>query len=101
MEDEYLPSGGAECEGDMEGNYLPSGGAESGRNMEGNYLPSGGAELEGDMEDDYLPSGGAGISGDLIALDLRDTIHHLNEITGDIPSPEILSTIFSRFCIGK
>lgn len=45
--------------------------------------------------------GPAGISGDLIAMDLRDTIHHLSEITGDIPSPEILSTIFSRFCIGK
>lgn len=38
---------------------------------------------------------------DLIAEHLRQTIHHLSSITGDIPSTEILTTIFSRFCIGK
>lgn len=42
-----------------------------------------------------------GLSGDLIALDLRQTISHLSAILGDIPSATILSTIFSRFCIGK
>ncbi len=41
------------------------------------------------------------LSGDLIALDVRQTIHHLAEITGEIPSSTILATIFSRFCIGK
>jgi tRNA modification GTPase len=41
------------------------------------------------------------LPGDLIAQDLRETIHHLATITGDIPSTEILATIFSRFCIGK
>lgn len=43
----------------------------------------------------------AGLPGDLIAQDLRATIAHLSEITGEIPSQEILTTIFSRFCIGK
>lgn len=38
---------------------------------------------------------------DLIAQDVRETIHHLSTITGDITTPDILSTIFSRFCIGK
>lgn len=42
-----------------------------------------------------------GLSGDLIAQDLRATIHALATITGDIPSTELLSTIFSRFCVGK
>ena len=42
-----------------------------------------------------------GLTGDLIALDLRQTISHLSAILGDIPSATILSTIFSRFCIGK
>ena len=42
-----------------------------------------------------------GISGDFIAQDLRETIYHLSSITGDISTPEILATIFSRFCIGK
>jgi len=42
-----------------------------------------------------------GLSGDLTAEHLRQTIHHLSAITGDIPSTQILQTIFSRFCIGK
>lgn len=41
------------------------------------------------------------LAGVLIAEDLRQTLHHLGEITGQITTPEILSTIFSRFCIGK
>ncbi|MDE6303809.1 MAG: tRNA uridine-5-carboxymethylaminomethyl(34) synthesis GTPase MnmE [Paramuribaculum sp.] len=41
------------------------------------------------------------LSGELIAQHLRETIHHLSQITGQITSPQILSTIFSRFCIGK
>lgn len=43
----------------------------------------------------------ANIPGDLIAQDVRQTIHHLGEITGAITSPDILATIFSRFCVGK
>lgn len=41
------------------------------------------------------------LSGDLIAQDLRQTIHHLSSITGAITTTDILTTIFSRFCIGK
>lgn len=41
------------------------------------------------------------ISGDFIAQDVRETIHYLGEITGTITTDQILSTIFSRFCIGK
>ena len=44
--------------------------------------------------DNSLPS-------DLLSEDLRDTLHHLGEITGNITSDDILHTIFSRFCIGK
>lgn len=42
-----------------------------------------------------------GLSGDFIAQDIRETLHHLGEITGTITSQDILTTIFSRFCIGK
>lgn len=42
-----------------------------------------------------------GLSGDFIAQDIRETLHHLGEITGTITSQDILSSIFSRFCIGK
>lgn len=43
----------------------------------------------------------ADIPTDLAAQDLRQAIFHLSAITGQITAPEILSTIFSRFCIGK
>ena len=38
---------------------------------------------------------------DLIAQDLRLALHHLGTITGAVTTDEILSQIFSRFCIGK
>lgn len=41
------------------------------------------------------------LSGDFIAQDLRETAHHLSSITGLITTPDILSHIFSHFCIGK
>ncbi|MBQ9076525.1 MAG: tRNA uridine-5-carboxymethylaminomethyl(34) synthesis GTPase MnmE [Muribaculaceae bacterium] len=43
----------------------------------------------------------SGLSGDFIAQDIRETLHHLGEITGTITSQDILTSIFSRFCIGK
>lgn len=41
------------------------------------------------------------LSGEFVSQDIRECIHHLSEITGDITSDSILKTIFSRFCIGK
>ncbi|MDE5899737.1 MAG: tRNA uridine-5-carboxymethylaminomethyl(34) synthesis GTPase MnmE [Muribaculaceae bacterium] len=43
----------------------------------------------------------ANIPADLVAQDLRETIHHLSSITGTITTPDILTHIFSHFCIGK
>ncbi len=41
------------------------------------------------------------IPTDLVAIDLRDAIHQIGTITGEVTTDEILGTIFSRFCIGK
>lgn len=41
------------------------------------------------------------LPGDLIAQDLRATLHHLSTITGTLTTPDILASIFSRFCVGK
>lgn len=41
------------------------------------------------------------ISGDFLAQDIREVLHHLGSITGQISSDEILGTIFRHFCIGK
>jgi tRNA modification GTPase len=38
---------------------------------------------------------------DLIAVDIRQAIHYLGEITGQITTNEILGNIFKNFCIGK
>ncbi|MDR1307510.1 MAG: tRNA uridine-5-carboxymethylaminomethyl(34) synthesis GTPase MnmE [Treponema sp.] len=38
---------------------------------------------------------------DIIAPLLREALHHLGEITGEVSSADILETMFSRFCLGK
>ncbi len=38
---------------------------------------------------------------EFIALDIRRALSALGEITGEVTTDEILSVIFSRFCIGK
>jgi len=43
----------------------------------------------------------SGISGDFLAQDIRECMHYLGEITGQISTDEILGNIFSKFCIGK
>ena len=42
-----------------------------------------------------------GLSGDFVSQDIRETMHYLGEITGEITPNDILGTIFSHFCIGK
>ena len=42
-----------------------------------------------------------GISNDFLSQDIRECIHHLGEITGQISNNEILANIFGKFCIGK
>lgn len=41
------------------------------------------------------------ISGDFLAQDIREVLHYLGSITGQISTDEILGTIFRNFCIGK
>ncbi len=42
-----------------------------------------------------------GVSLDGIAVDLKDGLDALGEITGEVTSRDILDTIFSGFCVGK
>jgi tRNA modification GTPase len=42
-----------------------------------------------------------GTTGDFIAMDIRQGMYHLGNITGDISTDDLLGNIFSKFCIGK
>lgn len=41
------------------------------------------------------------ITSDFLALDIRQALHHLGEITGAVTTDDLLENIFSKFCIGK
>ncbi|MEL7002816.1 MAG: tRNA uridine-5-carboxymethylaminomethyl(34) synthesis GTPase MnmE [Bacteroidota bacterium] len=41
------------------------------------------------------------ITGDFLAMDIRQSLHYLGEITGEITTDDLLANIFSKFCIGK
>jgi len=43
----------------------------------------------------------ADLSGDLLAIDIRQALHHFGEITGQITNDDLLGNIFANFCIGK
>ena len=43
----------------------------------------------------------SGITGDFLAQDIRECLHYLGEITGEITTDETLGYIFKNFCIGK
>lgn len=42
-----------------------------------------------------------GVTSDFIAMDIRQSLHHLGSITGEISTDDLLGNIFGRFCIGK
>lgn len=41
------------------------------------------------------------ITSDFLAQDIRECLHYLGEITGEITNNEVLGHIFKNFCIGK
>lgn len=43
----------------------------------------------------------AGLASDLVAIDIKQALFHLGEITGSVTTDDLLGNIFSNFCIGK
>lgn len=41
------------------------------------------------------------VTSDFLAMDIRQALHHLGEITGAVSTDDLLENIFSKFCIGK
>ncbi len=42
-----------------------------------------------------------GLTGDFLAQDIRECLHYLGQITGEVSTHEVLGHIFKNFCIGK
>jgi tRNA modification GTPase len=42
-----------------------------------------------------------GVTSDFVAMDIRQALHYLGEITGEISTDDLLGNIFANFCIGK
>lgn len=43
----------------------------------------------------------ASIPADLILIDIRQVLHHIGSITGEVSTDDVLDNIFRNFCIGK
>jgi tRNA modification GTPase len=43
----------------------------------------------------------AGLDPELLAVELREALHALGQITGETTADDILDRIFEQFCIGK
>lgn len=41
------------------------------------------------------------VTSDFLAMDIRQALYHLGEITGSVSTDDLLDNIFSKFCIGK
>jgi tRNA modification GTPase len=41
------------------------------------------------------------VTSDFLAMDIKESLHYLGEITGAISTDDLLDNIFSKFCIGK
>ena len=43
----------------------------------------------------------AGVTSDFLAMDIKQALYYLGEITGAVTTEDLLENIFSKFCIGK
>ena len=59
-------------------------------------LQKGARLLEG-----ALVSLSEGVTNEFVAVDLREALSALGEITGEVTSEDVLNSIFAGFCIGK
>jgi tRNA modification GTPase len=41
------------------------------------------------------------VTSDFLAMDIKQALHYLGEITGSVTTDDLLENIFSKFCIGK
>ena len=79
---------------------------DTGDVMKGEAVVSNGRHYEALLRaDDALGRARAalemGVSTDLVAQDIREVLSTIGEITGEVTTTDLLTEIFSKFCIGK
>ncbi|MCK7487814.1 MAG: hypothetical protein MZU97_21675 [Bacillus subtilis] len=50
---------------------------------------------------DVLQAAAAGQPIDMVEIDLKRAWHALGEITGDVATDDLVTALFSKFCLGK
>lgn len=81
---------------------LSDGGGEDDR-----FLGSTAARTRGSLEgareslSTAIYASEAGIGEELVAAEIRETLHHLGALVGEVYTDDLLDRIFSKFCIGK
>ena len=43
----------------------------------------------------------AAMPGDFVAIDLKEAVAAMGEITGDAIAEEVIEQVFAQFCVGK
>ena len=54
-----------------------------------------------DLSEEVEKGMDADLSSDLLAIDVREALHHLGLISGAVTTDDLLGNIFANFCIGK
>lgn len=82
-------------------NYVQLGAVNSGETIVTNIRHYEALTLASQSLQDILNGIDLQVTGDFLAIDIRKTLYHLGDITGQINADDLLNSIFSRFCIGK
>jgi tRNA modification GTPase len=82
-------------------NTIDIGQVQSGETIVTNARHHAALERAATSLQDILHGLDGGLTGDFLAIDIRKTIYHLSEITGQVNADDLLHNIFSKFCIGK
>jgi tRNA modification GTPase len=96
-----LPDGAPGSAEDGEAAHRVGGGAQSGAAVIDSLRQKQLLERAADSLDSVARALEEGVHLDLVAVDMKDAMDALGEITGEITAADVLDTIFSGFCVGK
>jgi len=81
--------------------FVMEGGVQEGQILVSNIRHYEALMRSGEMLNKVLHDLETKTTGDFLAMDIRQALHYLGEIVGQVTTDDLLDSIFSRFCIGK